>query len=327
MQRTLDIAIEQFPLAEPFVIARGAKTAADAVRVTLYSNGCAGHGECIPYPRYGETPQSVCAVIEEARNAIEAGCQRLDLLNIMPAGAARNAVDCALWDLDAKQLGIRAAQLAGLHRLPAAVTAYTISAGTPQAMAASAKAHADKPVLKIKLAGDGDEERIAAVCQAAPLSQLIVDANEALREDTVEAMLAACAAAGVTLIEQPMPAGKDQCLADIHHAVAICADESVHGIDDLAALRKRYDAVNIKLDKTGGLTAALAMTARASELGFSIMIGSMVGTSLSMAPAMLLTPFAQWVDLDGPLLLAKDRNPGLRYDGCIIQPPAAELWG
>ncbi|MGE3643692.1 MAG: N-acetyl-D-Glu racemase DgcA [Beijerinckiaceae bacterium] len=327
MKRQLAVSIEAFPLREAFVISRGAKTQAVTVTVRLTAGGSRAQGECIPYPRYGETPEGVAAAIESVRSAIESGCTREELQDLLPAGAARNALDCAIWDAEAKRLGLRAHVLAGLHRLPPAVTAFTISAGSPEAMAAAARRHADKPVLKIKLAGDGDAERIAAVRSAAPACEMIADANEAWREDQVEKLLAACAAAHVGLVEQPLPAGADACLAEIPHPVPVCADESVHTCAELAGLRKRYDAVNIKLDKTGGLTEALAMVRRAQELGFAVMVGSMVGTSLSMAPAMLLTPFARWTDLDGPLLLARDREPGLRYDGCTIQPPDAALWG
>lgn len=327
MQRSLELSVDSFPLAEAFVISRGAKTSAVTVTACLRSNGATGRGECVPYARYGETPESVCAAIEKVRGPVEAGCSREDLLTLMPPGAGRNAVDCALWDLDAKMLGVSAIEMAGLHRLSPTVTAYTISAGTPEAMAAAAAAHAAKPILKIKLAGDGDDDRIKAVRAAAPDSELIADANEAWREDQLEVLLAACAEVGVALVEQPLPAGADEALARIKRIVPICADESAHVADDLEPLADRYDAVNIKLDKAGGLTAALAMARRAQSLGLSIMTGSMVGTSLSMAPAMLLAPFSQWVDLDGPLLLARDRVPGLRHEGCILFPPDRELWG
>ena len=245
----------------------------------------------------------------------------------MPAGAARNALDCALLDLEAKSAGRRVWALLGRPAPRPCTTAYTISLGTPEAMAAATAKAAHRPLLKIKLGGDGDAARIAAVRKAAPESELIVDANEAWTPDNLEQNLAACAAAGVTLVEQPLPAGKDEVLARIKRPIAVCADESVHDRASLDGLRARYDAVNIKLDKTGGLTEALAMADAAQALGFEIMIGCMVATSLAMAPAMLLAQQARFVDLDGPLLLARDRDGGLRYDGSLVYPPEAVLWG
>ena len=325
--RQLTIAIERFALARPFVISRGAKNEAVAVSVTISDGVATGRGECIPYPRYGESPDGVRAALEDMRGEVARGCDRNQLQRLLPPGAARNALDCALWDFDAKRLGLPAYQLAGHHRLSPVVTAFTISAGEPDAMARQAARHAAKPILKIKLSGDGDDERIAAVRAAAPLSELIADANEAWREKQLERFMSACAAADVALIEQPLPADADDCLVAGAHPIPVCADESAHTAADLPALRGRYDAVNIKLDKTGGLTEALAMARVAQDLGLAVMIGSMVGTSLSMAPAMLLTPYARWLDIDGPLLLAEDRSPALRYDGCIVHPPAAALWG
>ena len=327
MSRRLSIAVERFPIAGKFTISRGAKTEAVVVVATIADGLHVGRGECVPYGRYGESVESVCAAIESARAAIEAGCDRAALQNLSPAGAARNALDCALWDFDAKRLGARAFQMAGLHRVAPATTAYTISVGAPEEMAEAAAKAAHRPVLKIKLAGDGDPERIAAVRAAAPDAQLIVDANEAWSEAQLEGHFAACAAAGVALVEQPLPAGRDAALARIKRPLPVCADESVHDRAGLAALRDRYDAVNIKLDKTGGLTEALALAEEATKLGFSLFVGCMVGTSLAMAPAMLLAPRAQFVDLDGPLLLARDREPGLVYDGSLVHPPAPELWG
>ncbi len=323
MPRTLNVAVETFPIAGTFTIARGSKTEAVVVTVAISEAGCAGRGECVPYARYGENPGSVTAAIEAARGRIEAGCDRQELQALMPAGAARNAVDCALWDLDAKRLGVRAYEMAGLHRIAPATTAYTISVGTPEAMAEAAA----RPVLKIKLAGAGDPARIAAVRQAAPDSELIVDANEAWDEADLESHFAACARAGVALVEQPLPAGRDGALARVKRPMPVCADESVHDRAGLADLRDRYDAINIKLDKTGGLTEALALAAEGERLGFSLFVGCMVGTSLAMAPAMLVTPRAKFVDLDGPLLLARDREPGLRYDGSLVFPPEPALWG
>lgn len=319
--------IERFPIAGSFTISRGAKTEAVTVMAEVSLNGLTGRGECVPYPRYGETPEATLAAIEAMQAAVAGGLTRQALQAAMPPGAARNALDCALMDLEAKAAGLRAWNLLGRPEPGERTTAYTISLGTPEAMAAAAAKAAHRPLLKIKLGGDGDGMRIAAVRKAAPESELIVDANEAWTEANLEQNLAACAAAGVTLVEQPLPAGKDDALARIKRPLAVCADESVHDRNSLAPLRARYDAVNIKLDKTGGLTEALAMADAAQALGFEIMIGCMVATSLSMAPAMLVTPQARFVDLDGPLLLARDRDHGLRYDESLVYPPDASLWG
>lgn len=319
--------IERFPIAGSFTISRGAKTEAVTVMAEVSQNGLTGRGECVPYPRYGETPEATLAAIEAMQAAVAGGLTRQALQAAMPPGAARNALDCALMDLEAKAAGLRAWNLLGRPEPGERTSAYTISLGTPEAMAAAAAKAAHRPLLKIKLGGDGDGMRIAAVRKAAPESELIVDANEAWTEANLEQNLAACAAAGVTLVEQPLPAGKDDALARIKRPLAVCADESVHDRNSLAPLRARYDAVNIKLDKTGGLTEALAMADAAQALGFEIMIGCMVATSLSMAPAMLVTPQARFVDLDGPLLLARDRDHGLRYDESLVYPPDASLWG
>ena len=327
MTRTLDLNIEKFPIAGAFVISRGSRTEAVVVTATIGEGAVLGRGECVPYARYGESVESVVGQIESIRSALESGADREALQSLLPAGAARNAIDCALWDLDAKRTGLPASQLVGLHRIAPTTTAYTISVGTPESMAeASAKA-AHRPLLKIKLAGDGDLARIKAVRHAAPESTLIIDANEAWSEAQLEPYMAACAEAGVALIEQPLPAGKDDLLARVKRPLPICADESVHDRHGLTALRDKYDAINVKLDKTGGLTEALKLCDEAEKLGFGLFIGCMVGTSLAMAPAMLLTPRARFVDLDGPLLLAQDRSPGLRYDGSIIYPPTPDLWG
>jgi L-alanine-DL-glutamate epimerase-like enolase superfamily enzyme len=261
------------------------------------------------------------------QEALQRGLDRGALQAAMPAGAARNALDCALLDLEAKTAGQRLWDLLGRPAPRACTTAYTISLGSPEAMAAATAKAAHRPLLKIKLGGDGDGARIAAVRRAAPESELIVDANEAWTARNLEQNLAECAGAGVTLVEQPLPAGQDEALARIKRAVAVCADESVHDRKSLDGLRDRYDAVNIKLDKTGGLTEALAMADAAQALGFEIMVGCMVATSLAMAPAMLLMHQARFVDLDGPLLLARDRDGGLRYDGSLVYPPDAALWG
>lgn len=327
MRAELTIAVESFPIAGRFVISRGAKTEAVVVVASLRQGEAVGRGECVPYARYGESVESVVAAIEGVRDALEAGADRAALAGLLPAGAARNAVDCALWDLEAKRAQVPAYQLAGLASLQPQTTAFTISVGAPDEMREAAARAADRPLLKVKLAGEGDPERIEAVRAGAPQAKLVVDANEAWREENLVANMEACARAGVLLIEQPLPAGQDQALAHVARFVPICADESVHDRASLPALVGRYDAVNIKLDKTGGLTEALAMAEEARRLGFSIMAGCMVGTSLAMAPAALVAQQAAFVDLDGPLLLARDRQPGLRYDGSLVYPPEPELWG
>ena len=324
---TLRCEVESFPIAGRFVIARGAKTEAHVVVVTIEADGASGRGECVPYPRYGESVESVVAAIEGVRAEIEAHCDRARLQTLLPPGAARNAIDCALWDLEAKATGVPAHVRAGVTTPGTIVTAYTISVDTPEAMAEAAARAAARPLLKVKLAGAGDLERIAAVRAAAPDSTLIVDANEAWAPADLEPLLAACAEAGIALVEQPLPAGEDGALASIAHPIPICADESAHGHDGLAALSDRYDAINIKLDKTGGLTEALAAMTEAERLGLTIMVGCMVGTSLAMAPALLLASRARFVDLDGPLLLAKDRPEGLRFEGSTLWPADPALWG
>jgi L-Ala-D/L-Glu epimerase len=328
MAPSLTVSIDRFAIAGTFTIARGSRTEAVVVTATIQDGGALGHGECVPYPRYGETVEGVVAAIEALRPEVEKGLTRERLQQIMPAGAARNALDCALWDLDAKQSGVRAHVTAGVNRWPAATTCYTISLGTPEVMAETTARAADRPILQIKLgAPDGDIERIKAVRNAAPGATLVADANEGWTEANIEAHFAACAEAGFALVEQPLPAKADSALRSISRPVPICADESVHDRPSLDRLVGLYDAVNIKLDKTGGLTEALALAEAAEARGFALMIGCMVGTSLAMAPAMVLAPRARFVDLDGPLLLAKDREPGLTYEGSLVYPPSPTLWG
>jgi L-alanine-DL-glutamate epimerase-like enolase superfamily enzyme len=286
-----------------------------------------GRGESVPYARYGETPDGIVAAIEAERPVLLRGLDRGALQRAMPAGAARNALDCAYWDVKAKRAGRQVHELAGLGVPGPLTTAYTISLGSAAAMAAAAEQAAWRPLLKVKLGGDDDGTRIGAVRRAAPRAQLIVDANEGWNLDNFKANLAACADAGVTLIEQPLPEGRDEALARIKHPVPVCADESVHDRASLDALTGKYDAVNIKLDKAGGLTEALALAAEAERRGFAVMVGCMVATSLAMAPAMLVAQRARWVDLDGPLLLASDRADGLRYEGSLVYPPDPVLWG
>ena len=325
----LSVRIERWPLAGVFTISRGSKTEAVVVVVELGAGIHRGRGESVPYARYGETPDGIVAAIEAMRPALRGGLDRTALQGVMAPGAARNALDCAFWDVNAKETGRRVHELAGLAMPVPQITAYTISLAEPAAMAEAAERAAARPLLKVKLGGaDADDaKRIAAVRRAAPRAQLIVDANEGWTEDDLPQNLAACADAGVTLIEQPLPEGRDAALGRIKRPIPVCADESVHDRASLEGLSGKYDAINIKLDKTGGLTEALAMAGEAERRGFAIMVGCMVATSLAMAPAMLVAQRSSVVDLDGPLLLAKDRPDGLRYVGSRAYPSEARLWG
>ena len=326
-QTTYRILRESWPIAGSFSISRGSKTSADIIVVELERAGKRGHGECVPYGRYGETLDQTEAALEGIRSEVEAGPDRSSLASILPAGAARNAIDCALWDLEAKLSGTPAWRTASLGEPQPAITAFTISLGTPEVMGAAAATAHDRPLLKLKLGGDRDLERVQAVRAAAPEARLIVDANEGWSPEQVESLTPDLARLGVELIEQPLPAGKDETLSEIRSAVPLCADESFHGADDLAAIAGRYQMVNIKLDKTGGLTEALRITEAARKMGLEIMVGCMVGTSLAMAPAALLAGVARYIDLDGPLLLARDRSPGMIYEGSVMYPPPSALWG
>ncbi|MEH3118983.1 MAG: dipeptide epimerase [Methylorubrum populi] len=323
----LTVAVERFPIAGTFTISRGSRTEAVVVVATIEDGPVRGRGECVPYARYDETVESVAAALDGQADWIAGGGGRFDLAARMKPGAARNALDCALWDWEAKRSGRPAHELAGLPAPGPVTTAYTLSLGDPDSMEAAARAAAHRPLLKVKLGGEGDPERIAAVRRGAPGARLIVDANEAWRPETIQANLAACAAAGVGLIEQPLPAGEDGFLAEIDRTIPICADESLHDRAGLDALARRYDAINVKLDKAGGLTEALKLVHEARARGFEIMVGCMVGSSLAMAPAMLLAHHAAYVDLDGPLLLARDRASALTYEGSTVSPPRPELWG
>jgi L-alanine-DL-glutamate epimerase-like enolase superfamily enzyme len=325
--RRLTAEAERWPIAGAFVIARGSKTEALVVTAQISEDGYTGRGEGTPYPRYGETVDSVLAEIEGARAFVEAGRGRGKLQGLMKPGAARNAVDCALWDLEAKRSGKRAYELAGRERLDPVKTAYTISLGSPAEMAEQAAANARRPLLKLKIGGPGDLDRVEAVRDAAPKSRLIVDANEALTFDDLVRLAPDFAKLNVLLIEQPLKAGEDEALEGYDSPVLLCADESLHTRAELAACAGRYGCVNIKLDKAGGLTEALALAAEARALKLQIMIGCMVSTSLAMAPALILAQGAEFVDLDGPLLLAEDRQPGLTYIGSMVEPSTPELWG
>lgn len=316
---------ERYTLKEPFVISRGTKTHAEVIVVEVSDGaGHIGRGEAVPYARYGE---SVAGTLE-AINTYDGPLIRQALRHELGAGAARNAIDCALFDLEAKLGGsIRAHRIAGVDHLAPVETAFTLSLGTAEDMAAAARRVPHLKLLKLKLGGNSDAERLAAVRAARPDARIIADANEAWTDDLLAPLMAAAVEHRVDLIEQPLPAGDDSALAQIERRVPVCADESAHTTADLAGLVDRYDVVNIKLDKTGGLTEALDMQAEARRLGLEVMVGSMVSTSLAVAPALILAQQARWVDLDGPLLLAEDRRHGLEIKDGWISPPSADLWG
>lgn len=325
--RRLAVAAERWPIAGAFTIARGAKTEAEVVVVEIGEGEVRGRGECVPYARYGETVSAVVGQLESLRRDVEAGLDRDGLQPRLPPGAARNALDCALWDLEAKRTGLPAWRRAGRARFDPVKTCFTLSLAEPAAMAAAARANASRPMLKLKIGGPDDLDRVAAVRTAAPRTRLIVDANEALAFEDLRRLAPEFARLDVQLIEQPLPAADDGALEAWESPVRLCADESCHTRGDLARCAARYGSVNIKLDKAGGLTEALAMVSEARRLGLQIMVGCMVSTSLAMAPAMILAQGAEVVDLDGPLLLARDRAPGLNFLGSLIEPPPPELWG
>jgi len=317
---------QTWPLEKPFRISRGTRTEAPVVVVTVTDGQYTGRGEGVPIRRYNQTSGAVLAEIESIKSA--PNLNRDHLQNLLPPGAARNAVDCALWDLEAKVSGKRAWELANISIAPEAETTFTISLDTPEAMAAAAKAVANLPILKLKLSGDhGDVRRVEAVREAAPTARLLVDANESWTVDHYRRIVPSLAELGVELIEQPFPADADGILETLDHSIPVCADESCHTTADLRALKNRYEVVNIKLDKTGGLTEALRLADGARQAGFKLLIGCMVCTSLGIAPARLLANTADWVDLDGPLLLGRDREHGLAYENGKIGLPSRQLWG
>ncbi len=326
--RKLTIRAESWPLKQRFSIARGTKISADVLVVEVSENGITGCGEAVPYRRYGETMETVTAAVEGVQRVLENGLTRQDLLDALLPGAARNAIDCALWDLEAKQQNTSAAMLADIHP-QAKSTAFTIVIDDADKMAAQAENAKAYPLLKVKLGGTGgvmaDITRLAAIAEARPDAQLIVDSNEGWQIDELARYADQLGRYGVMFFEQPVPQKQEAGLADI--ALPFCADESVHDRGSLAALPRAYSWVNLKLDKTGGLTEALACAEAAKADDRKIMVGCMVATSLSMAPAMLLAQFADLIDLDGPLWLAEDRDHGLRYDGAMVHPPQAKLWG
>ena len=325
--RRLSVREECWSLAQAFVIARGAKTQARVLVVEIADDEHRGRGEAVPYARYGESVEGCVVEVEAVRGDIEAGMEREALQRRLDPGAARNALDCALWDLEAKTAGRRAWELAGFSRLDPVQTCYTLSLAPAAEMAAAARASAGRPMLKLKIGGPDDLDRVEAVRAAAPATALVVDANEALDFDTLRRLAPEFARLGVRLIEQPLPAGEDAALEGWASPVSLCADESLHTRAELDACTRRYACVNVKLDKTGGLTEALALRAAARARGLEVMAGCMVATSLAMAPALLIAQGASVVDLDGPLLLARDRAPGLAITGSTIAPPPAELWG
>lgn len=329
--RQLSVERQSWAIDGTFAISRGAKTSAEVVTVQVMQDDATGFGECVPYARYNETIDTVIEQVLSQQALIEGGGEppalRALLQKNLAAGAARNAIDCALWDLEAKITGQRVWELAGLSPPVACVTAYTLSLDTPDNMHAAALKYSDRPLLKLKLAGEGDVARVAAVRSGAPDSKIIVDANEGWDIRNYELMVPQLLELGVSLIEQPLPSADDAALAAVDKPIALCADESCHDSATLAGLVGRYDMVNIKLDKTGGLTEAIALQQKARELGFEIMVGCMVASSLAMAPATLLTHQAAVVDLDGPLLLAKDRQHALDYSDHRVGPPQAALWG
>lgn len=319
----ISVSAERFRLAQVFTISRGSKTEAEVLTVRVSRGGATGRGECVPYARYGESLASVRAQIE----ALPADITREALQQALPAGAARNAVDCALWDLEAKASGRPVWQSAGLAPPAPLTTAFTLSLDTPAQMEEQARRNAERPVLKIKLGTPDDMPRLEAVRRGAPKARLIIDANEGWTAEVYRELAPRLVAMGVVLVEQPLPAGQDEALREMERPLPVCADESCHDRASLAALHGCYDVVNIKLDKTGGLTEALALRAEAVKQGFGLMVGCMVGSSLAMAPAVLLAAGAPFVDLDGPLLLAEDREHPLRYDLSTLHPPETRLWG
>ena len=319
----IHISQQSFPLKSPFRISRGIKTTADVVVVQLVRDGVQGWGECVPYARYGETPTSVIAQLQ----SVSAPLTRDTLIKTLPPGAARNALDCAMWDLEAKSANTRVWQLAGLPNPHPVQTAFTISLDTIDKMTRAAVENAYRPILKLKLGTPDDLDRLVAVRKAAPNTKLVIDANEGWTPDDYINLINHLTELNIALIEQPFPAGQDGCLAEFARPIPICADESVHTSSDLPALVGKYDCVNIKLDKSGGLTAAIKLKTDAQAMGFDIMVGCMVATSLAMAPAQLLATDATLVDLDGPLLLSKDRDTPILYDTNGMHPASAALWG
>ncbi len=320
----IDVTSDVFQLAQVFTIARGSRTEAQVLTVSVQDGDAQGWGECVPYARYGETLESVAEQIKGLPEQFD----RAGLYDLLPAGAARNAVDCALWDLEAKRAGKRAWELAGLLAPGPEITAYTLSLDTPDKMRTQAAENAHRPLLKTKLGGgEEDVARIEAVRAGAPNARIIVDANEGWTPDLYKVLAPVLVRLGVQMVEQPLPAGEDDALLELDRVLPVCADESCHDRASLSALKGKYDMVNVKLDKTGGLTEALALRDAALAEGYQVMVGCMVGSSLAMAPATLVAQGAAVVDLDGPLLLAEDRDEPLIFDDAGVHPPLPALWG
>ncbi|WP_448577802.1 N-acetyl-D-Glu racemase DgcA [Thermaurantiacus sp.] len=327
MQRHVEARTERFATKAPFVIARGAKHHVDVVTVTVRKDAHSGRGEGTPIYYRGDDCDKALDAIREATPAIEAGARRADLLDLMPAGAARNALDAALWDLEAKEARRPVWQMIGLPEPRPVLTAYTISLSDPADMERQARAVAARELLKLKLGGEGDIDRVRAVRQAAPDARLIADANQSWVGQDIEALCHALHALGVELVEQPLPAGEDAALRDLRPAIPLAADESCHTRADLDTLVGRYRFINVKLDKAGGLTEALALIHAARRRGLGVMTGCMLSTSLGVAPAFMAAMQSDYADLDGPLLLAADRMGGLEFSGSDVHPPHAALWG
>ena len=323
----LTVRHESWPLAGSWTISRGSVAAVEVVVVELAAAGAVGRGECRPYPRYGESVEVVIATIEGLRDRLAGGLDRIGLQDALPAGAARNALDCAFWDLEAKRSGDPVWRLLGLSRPEPVTTVYSLSLDSAENMGRAAAQEANRPLLKLKLAGEGDLERVAAVRENAPQVRLVVDANEGWSVAAYGELAPQLAVLGVEMIEQPLHASRDQALARMTRPVPLCADESCHDSSSLEALAGRYDLINIKLDKTGGLTEALKVKSAAEAQGFGVMVGCMMASSLALAPAFLLAQDARIVDLDAGLWLKEDRPAGLRYEGSLVHPPEPELWG
>lgn len=318
---SLHVHVERFPLREPFVIARGAVLEVSVVSAVVTDGAHIGCGECRPYARYAESADAVARTLRSCEPDLRRGMNRAELQDRLPAGAARNALDVALLELESARRGVPPWELLELPAPAPVTTAFTLSLGPAGAMADAARRERERPILKLKLAGDADDAaRVAAVRAAAPEARLIVDANEGMRPDQVEARLRVLAELGVALVEQPLPAGEDEVLATFDHPVPVCADESCHTRADLPAILRRYDAVNVKLDKAGGITEAAALLRAAKSAGLQTMVGCMVSTSRAIRPASWLATEADWVDLDAPLLLARDRDPPLRFEGSRLIP-------
>ena len=327
MSRTLLAQHDRFQLSQPFRIARGVKTAADVITVTVCEGAASGRGEGVPYARYGESVETALAAIEEVRPLIAGGGGREELLAAMPAGAARNALDCALWDLEARLSGRTVSEMIGNAAPKRIASALTVVIDTPEAMARAAAAVAHAPLIKVKVDANDPEAQVRAVRAAAPNASLIVDPNESWDRHLMEALQPLLVELKVVLLEQPVPAGKDDWLEGFSSSVPICADESVHTAAELPVLARRYQAVNVKLDKSGGLTAALELASAARERGLGLMTGCMVSSSLSIAPALHIARLSDFVDLDGPTWLREDRPGGVCDDGGYLLPPAAGFWG